>query len=709
MNKSAGLALLCDEHGNLIKILSDQFGIGENCAPGRPFTQLVAHGSLAKALSFLTELRINGLAVDWEINIALGEQIRTLHFAGGRLDRHLLIVAAESGKFALNLYDEMISISNEQTNALRAALKEQRPDNRMFDEISRLNNELTNMQRELAGQNAQLQREIHERKLAENQARFQATLLDAVGQAVIATNSAGMITYLNRAAENLYGWPANEAVGQSILNVTVPQISKAQALEIMAQLTAGQMWSGEFLVRHRNGRVFPALVHDAPIFDEAGTLIGIIGISSDITARKQTEEALHLAKKEADTANQAKSKFLAGMSHELRTPLNGILGFTQILKHDPKFPDVYLPSIETIERSGQHLLSLIADILDLARVEAGKMELLTESFDLIAMLNDLMAMIRVRAAAKNLALIQTAATPLPRFVLGDEKRLRQILLNLLSNAIKFTARGQVELLIAECEMAVVESTSEAPRSLMRFAVTDTGAGLTAAERQQLFQDFSQVGDAASKAQGTGLGLAISQRLTQLMGGQLSVASTPGQGSTFSFTIPLQIDPSRADEAAPSQKARIIGLQSAPPTILIVDDNPVNRKVLRGILEPLGILLLEAETGEQAVRLATDHRPAAILMDLFMPGIDGLEATRQILTQPELKDCLILAISADVYKTTRVEALQAGCVDFLSKPVDASLLLDRLTFHLKLQWLYAEPVTAAVTEMVWPRRTSYSPC
>ncbi len=436
-------------------------------------------------------------------------------------------------------------------------------------------------------------------------------------------------------------------------------------------------------------------------YNAVGKPLRMLGTHTDITEHKHTEKALRQAKEAAETANLAKSKFLAAMSHELRTPLNGILGFTQILKLDPQFPDIYLASIDTIERSGEHLLTLITDILDLAKIEAGKVELLIESFDLPAMLNGLMALIRVRATAKNLALIQTEATPLPRFVLGDEKRLRQILLNLLGNAVKFTAQGQIELRISTLDMTTADQRTDVSSLNFCFEIIDTGVGLTVEEQQRLFQDFSQAGNAVSKAQGTGLGLTISQRLVQLMGGQIRLVSAPGRGSTFAFTVPLRLDATRSDEEITPSKARIIGLQGPPPTILIVDDNKVNRMVLRGILKPLGITLLEAETGEQAVRLAADHHPSAILMDLLMPGIDGLEATRQIRALPDLNDCKIMAISADAYKTTRAEALQAGCVEFLSKPVDTAILLDKLAHHLKLHWLYADSVAEVAAEMVWP--------
>lgn len=394
---------------------------------------------------------------------------------------------------------------------------------------------------------------------------------------------------------------------------------------------------------------------------------------------KRTAE-LHLAKKEADRANQAKSDFLSSMSHELRSPLNGILGYAQILGRAPEMSQKSREGVEVIKRSGEHLLTLINDVLDLAKIEAGKLELAPRDFPFAAFLRTVTNLSKVRAEQKQIAFVQELRGPPLGFVHADEKCLTQVLLNLLSNAIKFTHRGRVTL-----RVDVLGVNSDSTRDV-RFEIEDTGPGIDPQHLQQIFEPFEQVGDQQAKSEGTGLGLAITRRLIEQMGGTIAVRSELGRGSVF--TVLLQLGEARGEVNAStfSHRNTVTGYQGVRRTILIVDDHPTNRAVARDLLTPLGFDTSEAESGEAALRAVQEHPPALILMDLAMPGLDGCATTRRLRKRPELRDVVIVACSANPSKERIAESIQAGCDDFLAKPIVASVLLELLERHLGLNWL-----------------------
>lgn len=368
---------------------------------------------------------------------------------------------------------------------------------------------------------------------------------------------------------------------------------------------------------------------------------------------QRLQEELASARDAAEVANRAKSTFLTTMSHELRTPLNGILGFAQILLRDPAMSLSQREGVATIQRSGEHLLTLINDVLDLAKVESGKLDLQTEVFELMPLLNSLVELLAVRARAKNLAL-QFEAHDLPERLVGDPRRLRQVLLNLLGNAIKFTEQGLVRLTVT--------------RGLY-FRVEDTGPGISAADREKLFQPFSQFGPRHKQAEGTGLGLSISRRLVELMGGRLQVESVPGQGSCFTFELALA--EVQAAERPPTHKQRVY------PTgkrILVVDDVAENRAICRGLLAPLGFEVDQAADGPSALLRLEVSPPDLILLDLTMPGMSGLEVMARL--RPAYRIPVIM-VTASAFAEDRKRAQEAGCEGFLSKPVDRELLLDEL--------------------------------
>jgi signal transduction histidine kinase/CheY-like chemotaxis protein len=395
-------------------------------------------------------------------------------------------------------------------------------------------------------------------------------------------------------------------------------------------------------------------------------------------------EALQEALMAAQAANRAKSEFLASMSHELRTPLNGILGYAQILLRDETLHAKQRAGVEVIERSGEHLLTLINDVLDLSKIEAGKLDLYLTEFHLPEFLRSLSDIARIRAQQKGLQFCHLPCLPLPTFVQGDERRLRQVLLNLLGNAIKFTDQGTVTLQVG---------VAEAGSSRLRFSVTDTGVGISQDQIKAIFEPFQQVQDPHRAIEGTGLGLPISLKLVHLMGGTLQATSTPGLGSTFTVELDLPEVATGATPHAPAQQF-IVGYDGPPQRVLVVDDRLENRMVLRHLLEPMGFEVYEAENGQQAVAAAEEIPPDLVLLDLVMPVLDGFEAARQMRRMPGLAHTVIIALSASVFDQDRQRSIGAGCNDFIPKPVHAEMLTSALQRHLHLRWRYRTISTEA---------------
>jgi len=425
----------------------------------------------------------------------------------------------------------------------------------------------------------------------------------------------------------------------------------------------------------------------APV--ESRDEIGVLAKSVNTMTQRLADTIAHLesvfaeaqrAKGAAEVANRAKSTFLANMSHELRTPLNAVLGYAQILQREPGLTARQASGLETIRRGGEHLLALINDVLDLARVEAGKVELYLEAVDVLRLLRQIDSIIQVNAEQKGLRYVCDVAPDVPAVVRADGKRLEQVLLNLLGNAVKFTERGQVTLHVEKLPFL------DAAQARLRFTVADTGIGISPEQLPLLFRPFEQARDMQRQYGGSGLGLAISQQLVGLMGGHIQVKSTPGQGSLFQFdlTVPLASIGVVAQE--PAQPGRLItGYRGPRRKVLIVDDVAGNRSSLMDFLSPLGFDLQQADNGEAGVQQARVLRPDLILMDIVMPKMNGLEAIRRLRLDPAQRDTPVIALSASAAVADEEACLSSGANAFLSKPVDLDALLTQIAHLLGLQW------------------------
>lgn len=534
-----------------------------------------------------------------------------------------------------------------------------------------------------------------EKALRESEEKYRR-IVDMASEGIWAMDVDGACTFLNARMSEILGYEKEQIVGRSLGDFMFAEDLPDHHLRL-TQRSQGLSDRYERRLRHANGEEVWTIFSATPITDEKGQYIGSFAMVTDITARKRSEEQLlalknHLeeqvmqrtadlvaARNAAEAASRAKSVFLASMSHELRTPLNAILGFSRLLQSDRTLPDHTRKNVEIINRSGTHLLRLINDVLDMAKIESGSMQLQKAPFDLGELLCDVTDLMRQRAEEKGLQLIIDQDSTFPRYIVADEGRIRQILINLIGNAVKFTEQGGVTLRLG---------TRENTLSHLQIEVEDSGKGIAPEECQRIFEPFVQLGDQGG-SHGTGLGLAITKQYVELMGGSISVTSSPEKGSVFRVELPLEEakedDIQRANEA---EQREILGIAGRSDyRILIVEDQRDNQLLLQTLMENIGLSVRIASNGEEGVRLFESYRPHFIWMDRRMPVMDGIEATKKIRSLPGGADVRIVAVTASAFAEQRDEMLAVGLDDFVRKPYRPAEIYDCLAEHLKIEYLY----------------------
>jgi len=575
--------------------------------------------------------------------------------------------------------------------------------------------------------------DITERKLAEEALRKDEEVLE---QIFATTNS--MIAYMDRdfnfirvnrayadaggqepedfIGENhfvLYPHEENEAIFRHVVETGEPYVVAAKPFKHPDQPERGTTyWDWTLL----------------PVKEEQGDVTGLLLSLADVTEQKQAElvlqqanvelenkvdertrelieankllqhakDAAEEAQQAAEVANRAKSEFLTNMSHDLRTPMNAILGFAQLMERDPALTATQQEYLGIIRRGGEHLLILINDVLDMSRIEAGRVTLNIQSFDVWHMLINIEEMIRMRAEKKGLLFTVSRAPDVPRYIQTDESKLRQVLVNLLGNAVKFTKEGSVKLRIANCELRKEPTPypSQVGKSEIRnlkFEISDTGIGIAPEEIESIFETFGRTQRSEQTTEGTGLGLAISRKFVQLMGGNITAESEIGKGSLFKFEI--QAEAAEMVEGSTEQPIRrVIGLEpnQAKYRILIAEDKAESRLFLSKLLQSVGFEVREAVNGQEALEASEQWQPHLILMDMRMPVMDGYTATREIRNSKfEIRNVPIIALTASAFEEERKQILAIGCNDFIRKPFKENRIFDTLAKYLGVRYVYEE--------------------
>jgi PAS domain S-box-containing protein len=557
------------------------------------------------------------------------------------------------------------------------------------------------------------------RALRESEEKYR-TLFEDSRDAIYISTPEGSFLDVNQAMLDLFGYAREQMMRLNSREVYADPADRPRFRRAIEQ--EGSVRDFEVRLKKKDGTEIDCLIAATVQRDKDGSVLAYRGIVRDITERKQAEQLLaeysrtleqevaqrtselaratseaQEARTVAEQANQAKSTFLANMSHELRTPLSAILGFSQLMDGDPNLTPLQQENLGIINRSGEHLLALINDVLEMSKIEAGRVTLQETGFDLYGLLDTLEEMFKLRAEEKGLRLGLRRAGDVPRYIVADEGKLRQVLSNLLGNAVKFTREGGVVL-----RTSVLSPSVPCPpgREILRFEVEDTGPGIAPEDLEVIFEPFVQAAGEddrvpARAREGTGLGLSISRQFVRLMGGDITASSELGQGSLFQFEVQVGVAAAaRAAAAGPGR--RVVALapdqraaDGRPYRLLVVEDKETNRRLLVQLLESLGFEVEEAANGQEALEAWARWQPHLIWMDMRMPVMDGHEATQQIKALPKGHDTVIIALTATAFEEDREQILLEGCDDFIRKPFRKEEIWDMLTKHLGVCFLFEE--------------------
>ena len=525
-----------------------------------------------------------------------------------------------------------------------------------------------------------------ERMLLDQRVRDQQfytrSLIESNIDALITTDPRGIITDVNKQMEALTGCTRDELIGAPFKDYfTDPERAEAGIKLVLGE---SKLTDYELTARARDGKETVVSYNATTFHDRDRKLQGVFAAARDVTERKRYEQSLQ-------QANRAKSVFLANMSHEIRTPMNAILGFSQLMLRDQDLTPRQCQYLGTINRSGEHLLALINDILEMSKIEAGRTTLNPSTFDLPVLLKDLEMMFRVRTDEKKLSFSVEMIGDVPQYIVTDINKLRQVFINVLGNAVKFTEQGGIGL-------RVRADREGATGPFLRVEIEDTGPGISPEDQDKLFRHFEQTKTGQQAGTGTGLGLAISREFVRLMGGAITVNSQVGKGSVFVIHLPLKEGEAEAVQAKDKPR-HVLRLQPGQATcrVLIADDIEDNRQLLAQLLAPVGFEIRLATNGAEAVHEFEQWRPHLILMDFRMPVMDGHEAIRRIRAMAGGKEPKIIAVTASAMDENRHELIAIGADDFISKPFREVELFQKIHAHLGVQYVYAEDPAGAAPE------------
>jgi PAS domain S-box-containing protein len=524
------------------------------------------------------------------------------------------------------------------------------------------------------------------KKSADDALEYSDSIINTVREPLLSLNQDLRVVTASRSFYEVFKVKPEETIGQLIYDLGNHQWDIPKLRDLLETILPEKTTFDNYEVEHDFSTIGRRimLLNARQIQRGWGKERIILLAIEDITERKRLEAELLAAKLVADNANRAKSIFLANMSHEIRTPMNAILGFSQLMLRDQTLAPLQKKHLGTIQRSGEHLLELINDILEMSKIEAGRMILEPSTFDLRVMFEDIESMLRFRTDEKGLQFIMDGISDIPRYIVADEKKLRQVLINLLWNATKFTNNGGIAL---RARVQTVDSSS----LRLYVEVEDTGAGIAEDEIDKLFHHFEQTSTGRQAGTGTGLGLAISKEFVRMMGGDIAVSSKVGKGSIFKFDIPIKEGDVQTEVVIKADSRRVLKLQKGQPLyrVLVVDDKEDNRTLLFDLLSKVGFDTRQANNGQEAVREFISWKPHLIFMDMRMPVMDGFEAIRRIRADASGKTVKIISETASVFDEDRRLVLEAGADEFLPKPIRETDLFEMVRRLLHVEYIYEE--------------------